>query len=65
MFRWHHRLAVEVVETKQQPAENVNKMDQLFGKVNGIAIGALGAAELLLIIWLVRKLMKNKKQKKA
>ena len=51
-------------ETKQS-AEPVNKMDQLFGKINLISGCTLGAAEIGLLAWLFLKLKKNRKRKKA
>ena len=49
----------------EEPAAPVNKMDQLFGKINKTAAAVLIALELLLIIRAVGKIRKNKKQKAA
>nr|MBR4281099.1 glycoside hydrolase family 3 C-terminal domain-containing protein [Clostridia bacterium] len=43
----------------EEPVEQVNKMDQLFGKINTISGVTLGALECILLIWLVLKLRKK------
>ena len=54
----------KAAEAAEEPTEPVNKLDQIFGTVNGVAGGVLGAAELGLLGWLAAKILKNKKQKK-
>ena len=54
--------------TLDQPViENVDKMDQLFGKINTISWCALACFETLLILWLIIKIRnkRNKRIKKA
>ena len=57
----------EVATLDQPVIENVDKMDQLFGKINTISWCALACFETLLILWLIIKIRnkRNKRIKKA